>query len=439
MSREVSTAELVEMWTINLALIALAGQIFYWRINKRTPPGLAHSRAFWVALAAETLVASTVTCVPHGVASFSPALWAALRLPTGPTRFAAFVCPFSLWFALNLHALNIQAAVLRKHNMAAGDGGGRDRISRSRVGEPSRDRVRECLAAVVESSRDLRPTGLLTAELEELARWIGDGDEGSEYIRFFIAEGERPTAFRLMQAFHEGYLSDLSSGREAQGVLAWANAWAELSLRDGAWAAIETLLRRGEPPELSDALDRVCIIGRSSRRCRSWWLCGVIARVRDSSRQAVGSPGEASAPWGVGSAGYHPCYALMAAVLNVDRDPLAVALAQVGEEGRAREMHAMLRAGFERLLAGVSDDSYVYEDRGVVVTSAEAAATPVVTYSPAAVWQAELSKETVVLGGDAFELLWRALAQDLEGPALTPSGKDRILRDSARWSEKVGR
>ena len=461
-----------EMWASNVVITVMAAHVFYWRINKRTPPGMTHSIQLWVALAMECVLASTVICVPHGVATFSATLSVVLRGTEGLARISTFLCPFSLWFIINVATLSIQAAVLRQHNMATANGSGREKIPLNETGESSPQNVCKSLNAIIQRSMDLRITGLSQAELGNLAAWLHKKHrDEAKYIRFFIGEGEKSSTFKLMQAFHEGYTCELSHGNDVHNardvVRNWVAGWVDTSLKVDPWTAIETLLQGNKSHECGESLDEVSTITCSTREGQSWWLLGAIAKVCDSYSLTKKLSGEANSRTTV-EVEDNLWYALMMAALTMGQNPLAIVIAEGKERSKAQDMHRNIKVGCEQLLREITEDPYVYEDRGVIITAAsippennvdpavgthgDDGTTPIVTYSQAGAWQAELCKETVMLGKGTFKLFWEALknvktlkdgtggetlTRDIENGVLKNYEKDKILDDSIAWSDKV--
>jgi len=108
----------------------------------------------------------------------------------------------------------------------------------------------------------------------------------------------------------------------------------------------------------------------------------------------------------------HRQYALMAAALSMNQDPLAIMMAS----GRVA---LKMKKGCSEVLGQV-DPAERREGRGLVVTEAniiragdggDDVQPPVVAYSPAEVWQAWYNREApFMLGKGAFNSLWRAPA-----------------------------
>ena len=437
--------------------LILSTMVFYARIAKGTPSGIPlFSADVWVGICLETLLANTLTCAVHVLAVMSDEQRAVAEEAYWIGRFAVVMCPFGLWLLLNNPAKDIQAATFKRQNMAMGHGGGRGCVP-SYQGEPhSWEIIHRCLVAIIKNSRDLRVTGLSREQLEILAEDMGSRKE-TEYIRFFTSGGrEYPNAFGVLWAFYQGYTCDSDRAGDYEGdptgaykkVRRWIDDWLDTQIGGDPLAAINKLSQATEPQDCSVALAAICQVHGQAGQNR--WLCGLVAKVCDDNvavggfpRPQYGSPAEKEAK-SINVEISHQFFALVAAALTVNRNPLTVL--QMGNvKNQATEMLKIVEIGCEQVLRQTKGNDFVYIGRGVVLSvpsTAEGAAVAgtgnpryrsprVVTYSMGEVWQAEQRREAVMIGKNSFNRFWRG------NGILNPQERLQLLRDSVEWSEKV--
>lgn len=135
-------------------------------------------------------------------------------------------------------------------------------------------------------------------------------------------------------------------------------------------------------------------------------------------------------------------YAMIVAALCADHDALAMMHAmklEVYDFRDASDMSMKMTEGCEQVLRLMTDDDNIYNERGLVITTACRHSTPKVTYSAAEVWQAEIRKEAVMMGKDAFGMLWSLLPVPgrMNRTELTNARKQQFLCDSVKWSSNV--
>ena len=443
-----------DMWMGIITFLILSTMVFFARIAKGTPSGIPlFSADVWVGLCLETLLANTLTCAVHVIAVMSEEQRAAAEEAYWIGRFMAVMCPFGLWLLLNNQAKDIQAATLKRRNMAMGHGGGRGCVP-SCQGEPhSWEVVHQCLVAIIKNSRDLRVTGLSREQLEILAEYMGNRKE-ADYIRFFTSGGrEYPNAFDVLWAFYQGYAyeGDRAGGCEEdrtddyKKVRKWIDNWLSTKIGGNPLAAINKLSQATEPQDCSDALAAICHVHGQARKNR--WLCGLVAKLCDDNvvvaglpRPTHGSDAEKEAK-SINVEISHQFFALVAAALTENRNPLAVC--QMGNvKNQATEMLKIMEIGCEQVLRQTTEKDFVYIGRGLVLSvasTAEGAAVAgtgnrqdrVVAYSMGEVWQAEQRRETVMIGKDSFNRFWRG------NGILNPQERQHLLRESVKWSEEV--
>ena len=439
-----------EMWTSVMTTFLLFSITLVTRVSRRTPSGMTlFSADVCVGLCLETFLANTMTCAVHLIAVL-PGEWRdVLGEATWVGRFTVVLSPFCLWYVLHHQGLDIQAATLRGQNMATMYGGGRGRIPSLQAGPHFQAIVCRCIVSIIENSRDLRVTGLSSQQLERLAVIIGDRKE-AEYIRFFI-KGRRAclNVFDILYAFYQGYTYKGDHARDYKRVRGWIDDWMENKVDDDPLGAIIKLSQEKEPRDCSEALAAICPVRGKMRQ--NWWLCGLAANVCDeivSGRGANPPDGvcveEIKSIDGVSS---HKCFALFAAALTINRNPLTVIL--MGDVKRqARDMLSIMEVGCKQVLRHTTDNGYIYTERGLVLcipsNGARAAAAAgtrpegpvrVVTYSAGEVWEAEQRREPVMIGTDAFNTLWRVLMT--ENRSLDIHERQKLLDDSVEWSGKV--
>ena len=341
--------------------------------------------------------------------------------------------------------------------MATRHGGGRGCIPLHQGGEYFPDIVCECLASIIENSRDLGVTGLSRGQLEWLATEIGDRKEAG-YIRFFTrGRKELPNAFDILYAFYQGYAfekdlaeayqRDTGSVGDYKKVCEWVDEWLRTQNCGDPLEAITKLSQSTEPQECSDALATICPIKGQYGRNR--WLCGFVAKVCDDNVAFAvdglphpdGSDAEEAKSINVQIS--HQFFALVAAALTVNRNPLTVF--QMGDvKNEAAEMLKIMEIGCEQVLRQTTKNDFVYIGRGVVLSDPPKAAAGSraclgdsyrVTYSIGEVWQAEQRRETVMIGRDSFNRFWHALIRDKR--ILKPQERQQLLDKSVEWSKKV--
>eukprot|EP00903_Cladosiphon_okamuranus_P007914 g7642.t1 len=430
LSLENGGASFGEMWIALMVMFSLSACFFDVRISKRTPDKLQRSLDYWAALLIETFLANTLTCVAHGSGFFARA-----HLGEGVALFllgvTTFPSPFVFWYALQNKVLDRQHAYIKRRNLAKGDGwnvhgqpGRRGVAAHRRVpNEAQRCAARKTVRGIVETSRDLRMTGLSIEELRRLAYHI-DRDEAG-FIHFYTERVESRKEFDLLRKFDDGYKNGLED--DGGGALrGWITEWLrDVSSFNRPWMSVRNLARGPEPPN-GCPLDR----GRlSDPKERIWGLCGAIAKVCDE-QTGQRRNGDERREW----------YALMASALSVNRNAMAAILAMEKDSRKAEGMKRNMEIGCEQVLGRVDSDRYFSEGRGLVFTDAKVITPadgdvhpPVITYSAAGVSHAEISREAVMLGEDAFNSLWRARGvRDL-----TLDEKVELRSNSVEWSKKM--
>lgn len=432
-------ATCVDMWVSLIATALLTFSLFYGRVAKRMPERFNKSASFWIGILLETLLANTLTCATHILGATTGkmgkfSVGGGVSLTIG---CAAFVSPIVGWYGILGVVLNRQDAYIKEYHLAVGLHSDREdtedpaNITRNHSSTALQS-IRELVRALIERSGDLRMTGLSTPELENLAALI-QGEE-ADGIRFFTRGGGSETERNRFQAFHQGYKYCLDDGNASDNsVVAWIKNWRQSEVKGNPLAAIRNLANdTGEPtcyPALKKLIIRLSVRNDTDRlKTRLWWLCGAIAAACDASivEASNNSLTESS-----------HAYALVLSALNVDRNSLAAILAMaIDKNMTALDMKALMERGCEEVLRRVSDNVKFCKDRGLIIISADIHSTPVVTYSAAGAWQAEKSREAVVLGAHAFNTLWNA---SIESPTndLTLDEKNEVRKNSVEWSKKV--
>lgn len=368
-----------EVWAVLFVKFVLSGGSTTHRVAKRTPKKFfaAGASGIWAALVFEVVLMNTPSFVALGVGILASNT-EQIPLDEGSmllaARIVAFACPPCLWYYLQNMVRDRQMAFLDQQvgkvqrqasNAQEMHGDGND--WRDREDWPHRVEIAsKHVLAIVKGSMDLRPTGLSVEELNRLADILGEATEGARGIRFYTRMVEKRDAFKLLCEFDEGYKN---RGRDCED----SARTAAVSPDDFPWDAAQSKFDSEMLPQLWGA------------RARAWDGDG------DDSRQ-----------W----------YAICAAALTANRDPLSVIIAKEQDgDLQARGMVEGLRTGCKQVLSLVDSDPCFSERRGLVfITTDEKVPTkmPTVTYSPAEIWQAEDTREAVMLGKDTFNLLWQA-------------------------------
>ena len=442
-----------EMWTSVMISVIMFAMMFLARILRRTPGGMTlFSADVCVAICLETLLANTLTCVSHLLAVLPGEWHDVLGEATWVGRFTIVLSLFCLWYVLNNQALDIQAATLRRQNMATMYGGGRGCIRSPQAVPRFEVDVCRCIVSIIENSRDLRVTGLSNRQLERLAVITGDKKE-AEYIRFFT-RGRRanPNIFNVLYAFYQGYTYKGDNSPDYKQVRNWIDDWLKTKVDSDPLDAITKLSQETEPRDCSEALAAICPV---LERSQNWWLCGLVANVCDENVSDRGTslprPLDGACVEGernrINGPSNHKCFSLFAAALTINRNPLTIIL--MGNlERQARDMLSIMEVGWNQVLRQTTDNDYIYTERGLVLcvpsnvmrATMAAGARPeeprVVTYSMGEVWEAEQRRETVMIGKDSFNTLWQALIT--VNRSLNIDERQKLLGDSVEWSRKVG-
>lgn len=379
-------ANFVEMWAVNLVVFFLAACMFAVRIAKRNPQQVAlRSVDVAVALLFETLLANTLTCAtlwPVFLASKTGRIslgGGSTLLVAGTTAFAVPIC---VWYTLQNTVLDRQVAFLDwqvgvtlmqhvrpiRNNVLPARGGNNGVI----FSQKEKDDAGALVTAIVRGSRDLRMTGLPVEGLDNLADIIGGGADGAAgLIRFYTRRVEQHhQEFAVLKQFHLGYLS----GYDGLG----GNTLAAVQGGDSCpWGVVQSH---------SDGLEH-------------WGRWGAVAKAWDDDSSFLAPFDDIS-----GALGRRHWYALIAAALTVNRDPLSVILAM--EQDGDPKMVEYMKTGCEQVLRQVNPEPSFWEGRGLVFV--EENDPPTVTYSPAGVWQAENARDAVMLEKETFNMLWWA-------------------------------
>ena len=412
LSLEEGGANFWEMWVANVAVFFLHSACFFvWRVFKRVP---RRSAGFWFALLLETGLVNTLTCVAHGVGFWllkGGGLQDA-KNDAAVLRLAAFSSPFVLWFVLRRVVLARQDAFIRRNNLAAQAGRKMCCARTCAASQEARAAAGLVIRDIIEKSMDLRMTGLSRKELGRLADCLGNESAAAVLIRFYtVRVDSREKFYLLLSSFHQGYEYTPEPDRcsDSDGLTKWCEDWAESSC-DHPWKSVRRLAGCAEPPEGSPLGGCPC----GHPKDQIWWLCGAIAKVSDMS---MGTE--------------HRQYALMAAALSMNQDPLAIIMAGGrAAEGRLRK----IRKGWAEVLRQIDPDAQRgEEERGAVFTDAKEGGSPVVMYSPSEAWHAASVRGAFMLGREAFDLLWNEPGYH----ALHPEELNRIRRNDKEWSSKV--